>query len=564
MNHVPNYAYGWGYLDAYAAVGMTLGPGWLDGTVTELGTGTPLAGITVVAEASSGSTVATSNATGYYTTTLPAGTYTITAEGLHHVRAVVTGVVIVSDTLTTVDWQLEPKGFLYGYVTAATGGAPLAATITISPTGDVVQANPDTGYYEVYLDPGTYDITAQASGYAGKSVAISITSGTAVQHDLVLVDALSIAPDPISISLVLSNTASVLSVVTNNLDVPYAFDFVTLGATAPARVDQNDILLLGDDVDPAGWMAYRTALTAVGLTWDEWNLDTNPMFPTAAELAPYATIILFDESILAWHDAEAQVLADWLMSGGKSMFATGVDLLWDLQNGTPGEGEHNLYVLFGTEYAGDEAGTEIAMLDGIEDDPIGDPFAPPDGIVLAGNQTSSGDYASPALPGSFAGLVYGAGGEGSGYAALTHYQGLNYRTVWLGVNLHNGPIHQDRRDALMQQVMAFLIGVGDVPWFTTDIDGATIAPHATLSWTNRFTATTIAGVLRPGEYESWLRLTPQSPDQPLRDVAVHMDVQAPEYWGVIQGSVTGDRPGGPLAATIVIEDTTGTSIPRPQ
>ncbi|MGD8398569.1 MAG: S8 family serine peptidase, partial [Anaerolineae bacterium] len=52
VNHVPNYEYGWGYLDAYAAVTMAGvgGSGWLEGMVTEQGTGTALADVTITAE----------------------------------------------------------------------------------------------------------------------------------------------------------------------------------------------------------------------------------------------------------------------------------------------------------------------------------------------------------------------------------------------------------------------------------------------------------------------------------------------------------------------------------
>jgi hypothetical protein len=152
---------------------------------------------------------------------------------------------------------------------------------------------------------------------------------------------------------------------------------------------------MGDDVDATGWQTYRDALSAAGATWDEWNLDSLS-FPTPADLAPYSVLIVFDESTLAYGDAECQILADWLTSGGKSMFATTVDWLWDLENGTPGNGEHNLYLLFQTEYLGDYAGNTILDMEGVPGDLIGGSFVPPDTLGLAGSYDSNGDYASSA------------------------------------------------------------------------------------------------------------------------------------------------------------------------
>ncbi|MCA9618357.1 MAG: hypothetical protein KC731_05030, partial [Myxococcales bacterium] len=134
---------------------------------------------------------------------------------------------------------------------------------------------------------------------------------------------------------------------------------------APGCTAQNDsdcgldILLLGDDVaDPVDWDSYRNAVAAAGETWAERNLDLLP-FPTAAELAGYNVIVLFDESLAAYGDAECQRLADWLQGGPQKhhLFATSIDLVNDWATAPAGSGERNLVDLFGVTFVATAAGT---------------------------------------------------------------------------------------------------------------------------------------------------------------------------------------------------------------
>jgi hypothetical protein len=220
-------------------------------------------------------------------------------------------------------------------------------------------------------------------------------------------------------------------------------------------VAAQNVLLMMDDIVAADQQTYRDALTAASVTWDEWDLDTLS-FPTAGDLAPYVVLIWADESTLTPGDADCQVVADWLVLGGKRLFATSVDFLWDLENGTPGAGENNLYLLFETTYQGDYAGTGITGLDGVASDPIGNPWSATP-MAVVGTTDSNGDYADAATSTATAGLNYGAGGSGSGFAALTHLDnaGQNYKTVWLGINFHNGITNQADRDTLMGNIMTF-------------------------------------------------------------------------------------------------------------
>jgi hypothetical protein len=227
-----------------------------------------------------------------------------------------------------------------------------------------------------------------------------------------------------------------------------------LCAVAAPAAAQN-VLLMMDDIAAADQQAYRDALTAASVAWDEWDLDSLA-FPTAGELAPYVVLIWADESSLSPGDTECQIVADWLVLGGKRLFATSIDFLWDLENGTVGGGEHNLYLLFETDFVGDYAGTGITTLDGVASDPIGGPWSSTP-MTIMGTADSNGDYSDGATSTAVTGLDYGAGGTGSSYAALTHLDnvGQDYRTVWLGINFHNGISNQADRDQLMSNIMTF-------------------------------------------------------------------------------------------------------------
>ncbi|MGB9724011.1 MAG: S8 family serine peptidase [Chloroflexia bacterium] len=552
-----NYTYGYGFLNIYNA-----GLQWcmaafgnLDGHVYDALTSAPIAGATVTAYRQGGGQWSDeTDASGYYTMTVGTGTYTVTARHPLYTTASAFGVVVITDTTTTQNFTLQPRGRLYGYVTDADSGIPLEATLTIAGVGSVT-TDPDTGFYEIYLDAGTYLVTAEAEDYYSQTVTVDIFAGQDTRQDFALLAFVAVVPDPIHAWVQLGQVGSVGAVMTNNMAIAYPFRFIEMPQAGGLAIQQADILLMGDDLTTAHWDTYRTALAAAGVTWDEWNLDTQP-FPTEAQLAPYTLLIWMDNDTLTPDNPECQIVANWLTSGDKALFAGGRDFLWDLQNGTPGQGERNLYELFQTTYLGDYAGSTIATLEGVPGDIIGDPFAPPNGIALSQDLNSNGDYASETSVAQ-TGLLYGPGGAGSGHAALTHYEGANYRTVWLGLNFHNGMTSQEQRNTLMAAVLGFLIG-GDVPWYGTSIVSGTVPAGDSLGWTNVFTASPALGISQPGDYHATLRIQPEgAPSLPSRRIPVILTALPTPTMGRLVGTVTSDRPGGPLAADILIQGAGG-------
>jgi subtilisin-like proprotein convertase family protein len=92
----------WCLLPTYAASGN----GTLDGTVTDASTTDPINGAAVNADDGSNTYNASTNPSGDYFISLPPGTYTVTASASGYITATVTGVSIVTDTTTTVDFAL--------------------------------------------------------------------------------------------------------------------------------------------------------------------------------------------------------------------------------------------------------------------------------------------------------------------------------------------------------------------------------------------------------------------------------------------------------------------------
>lgn len=116
--------------DQATDVDVTMTPfGTVTGTVTAMGTGTPIAGATVGIQ---GGPSAVSNASGVYTLSVAAGTYTLNATATNYENETLVGVVVASGQATTANIEMIPSSL-------TTTNFPSAATpLSIpdnSPTG---------------------------------------------------------------------------------------------------------------------------------------------------------------------------------------------------------------------------------------------------------------------------------------------------------------------------------------------------------------------------------------------------------------------------------------------
>ncbi|MCP4287874.1 MAG: S8 family serine peptidase, partial [Gammaproteobacteria bacterium] len=176
--HVPNYATGWGEINALAAVGMAqtmCGGGTLTGQVTE-GTvleapGDPIPGTLISAESVSDTYQTTSDANGLYVMDLITGTYDVTASAFGFVPDTVTGITVTGDMTVTLDFALTPapSHLVEGYVYDANTYWPLYANIDIDGyPGDPIWTDPVSGYYSITLPEGityTFNVNAWVPGY---------------------------------------------------------------------------------------------------------------------------------------------------------------------------------------------------------------------------------------------------------------------------------------------------------------------------------------------------------------------------------------------------------------
>lgn len=199
--NIPNFATGWGEIDALEAVNQAIeacGPqGIIAGTVTAQSGGAPIAGAQVEIFVDENVRIysTTTDAAGHYTRTVPVpdpvATYSVRITRYGFVTQTVAGVGVTEDQTTTVDAALEAADFftVNGTVTDAVTGWPLHARIDIAGYPDSpVWSDPVTGEYSVQLAEAIdYTLNAQASvdGYANASQTLpALAAGQAVDFAL--------------------------------------------------------------------------------------------------------------------------------------------------------------------------------------------------------------------------------------------------------------------------------------------------------------------------------------------------------------------------------------------
>jgi len=179
----PNYATGWGEIDALAAVEAAAGlcgDSTLQGTVTDSFTTVPLSGamVEIMGTDPENERIVYTNEAGFYTAAVYADTYAITVSKFGYTPETVIGVVVASEATVTQDFALEElptamvSGTVYdgGIEGGVAHGYPLYASLTFAATGfsETIYTDPFTGEYEVELYLGqeyTVTVAAVPMGY---------------------------------------------------------------------------------------------------------------------------------------------------------------------------------------------------------------------------------------------------------------------------------------------------------------------------------------------------------------------------------------------------------------
>ncbi len=222
----PNNDWGYGTIDALAAVNairaLCTESGWLDGHVVDAFTGNPIVTATVLIDRTEGGSWSdTTDATGYYTLSIPNGSLNITATHPMYTPAF-TVAVVITDSVTHVDFALRPRGRLYGYITDQDNGFPLAAATVTAEDGTEGSTN-QSGFYELYLDPGLHTVTATAGNYAPGGATVTMTAGQDTRQDFSLLAQVSLIPAPVHEYVLLTTNSTATAQLVNRRSTPYAF-----------------------------------------------------------------------------------------------------------------------------------------------------------------------------------------------------------------------------------------------------------------------------------------------------------------------------------------------------
>ena len=184
-----------------------------------------MAGATVTAVRQEGGTwTDTTDANGFYQLTVAAGTFDMTASHVHYQPETANGVVVVEDGTTVQDFSLTPRGWAYGYVTDFDNGTGIEGAVVADDFGHSATTDAN-GYYELWLDPGTWNLTAVAEDYAPEAAMVTIVSGQGTQQDFALQAAVVFVPSPLEVTVPLGSTLSEPATITNRQPWDYAFEF---------------------------------------------------------------------------------------------------------------------------------------------------------------------------------------------------------------------------------------------------------------------------------------------------------------------------------------------------
>ncbi len=312
----PDNDYGWGRVNAYAAVRAAQDAGALSGHVWDV-EGRPVPGATVtgisVADPSL-TFVGTTGDDGAYRVTVPTGTYTLTVRAFGHAVATVPDVDVPAGLSVVQDVRLTPlEHFPLTVVVTATGHVITDALVALegTPVQLMRATDPETGRYVLRAPPGTYTLTVRAEGFriARRTVRV---------------------PDEREVTATLQPAPRILLV--------------------------NGDGWAGDNVV----FFYRRLLDRAGFLFDSWNVEDETTIPTLADLTPYDVVILAHPvGSPGWYEQEFNVnfwetLRAYVAQGGRVLLS-GPDIGYWEDLGVSTGGRAALANLFGAVYLFDKS-----------------------------------------------------------------------------------------------------------------------------------------------------------------------------------------------------------------
>ena len=394
---IPNNSYGWGRIDAYQAVASVAQGGTFWGCVTDAasGVGVPGATITMYSRRVGGNAVAWTDGQGYYTFSVAAGTYDVTATQFYYTPRSALDVEVLAHSTTQLDFCLTalPAATVVGRLLETGTGRIVTGTVRTAQRS--VQAATDaSGYYTLTLPLGPYALEAVPAG-----------TGHRLRRAMLTLDR---AGQTVSLDWALDPSPRILLV----------------DADVWANVSQVTY--------------YQQVLETLLYSYDTWAVAGTSR--EGATIPPTVTLQSYD--VVVWSQPQGSPgyigawggLSGYLQTGGR-LFISGQDIgYWDANQGY-GTAEYARYLH--AAYVRDDSGSrDVTVASGT--------FPPGEGITLTLNLAdSAGNQASPSEIAPLDGLASSAfqyTDDGCAGMAVDDCRGKPYRAVYLAFGLEGaGP-----------------------------------------------------------------------------------------------------------------------------
>ena len=172
--------YGYGFIDAYAAVLAVADMGTLDGTVTD--GSDPIIGAQLTITPNNHTTLTHDG--GAYAISLAAGTYDAECSAFGYYTETVNSLAIADGNTTTQNFILGPKptGVLSGTVSSCEGGYAVGAYVVLVDQPVPYAITNESGFYSFTVPQGTYDMVAYGAGCGEHAVEGVVLGATATQN----------------------------------------------------------------------------------------------------------------------------------------------------------------------------------------------------------------------------------------------------------------------------------------------------------------------------------------------------------------------------------------------
>ena len=188
----PDDDYGYGRIDAYAAVRWVLSAGDLRGQVRSQVDNTPLAQVQVTGVSDAATFHGVSNAAGAYSVTVPSGSYDVAVAAWGYYSSTFAGQTVLAGALAQADFALRPLPTAPVQGNVRSGGVPVANALLYVEAAPSVRTRTDgNGHYQLLLPLGRHTLVVQEGGYRILHQPITV-DGAGLSQDLTLARAPSL------------------------------------------------------------------------------------------------------------------------------------------------------------------------------------------------------------------------------------------------------------------------------------------------------------------------------------------------------------------------------------